>query len=354
MVRKKTHIGKKMKNHKKKYQLAVQKRREEMREIIKKLKEQKTMEKLDSMKKLYEEECKKRKKAEYIANNYYREWKTEREAKDKALENQIYKPSSLPDSFYIKSSLLNFDLGGNGDEIIGAGVFGTVKLCQYKGNIVAAKFLKEARETAAKRSVVKEAKVLLNLKSHNSVPTLLGVCLDEEPYKIILHFYHIDRKSVTLNLLCKKPQNDMFSEDEWHSILNNLAKAIDHVHICGYLHNDIKTDNVLIYKNGDTHIPVLIDFGKSCKREEGVTKCMTASEQEMYKKQYKHIAPEIIDGSYKQSIYSDIYSFGYLVCCIYTIICTNSSRLRKIVKECYKVKTWNCRASLTRISQILE
>ncbi|XP_020915462.1 seven transmembrane domain-containing tyrosine-protein kinase 1 [Exaiptasia diaphana] len=253
MVRKKTYIGKRLKNHKKKFQASVEKRREEMREIRKRLKEQKNVkEKLDQLNELYEEECRKRKKAERIANNYYWEWRAEREAKDEALENQINKPSSLPDSFYIKSSLLHFDVDGNGEEIIGAGVFGTVKLCLYKGSIVAAKCFEESGEetvAATKRSILKEAKVLLNLKSHNSIPTLLGVCLDEEPNKIILQLYQIERKSITLNLLCKQHENAMLSEGDWHSLINDLAKAINHVHMCGYLHNDIKTDNVVIYKS---------------------------------------------------------------------------------------------------------
>lgn len=357
MVRKKKFIGKKLKYHKKKYPEAILKRKEEMRKVREKIKEQKDMrERLTNMRQLYEDECKKRKRAENVANTYYLDWKAERQVKDHALENQIYKPSSLPDSFYISNALLNFNFnGGNEEEIIGSGVFGTVKLCEYKGSVVAAKCLMASNESTAvtKRSVIKEAKVILNLRSHKSIPTLIGVCLDEQPFKIILQLYQIQSKSITINSLCKKRHDITLNESEWHSIINQLAKAIDHVHMCGYLHNDIKTDNAVIYKSSDEFVPVLIDFGKSCTRENGSTKSLSLSEQESYRKQYRHIAPEVVDGSNKQSIYSDIYSFGYLVYCVHSILCKQSSKLRKIVKECYKVKTWNCRVSLARVSQIL-
>jgi hypothetical protein len=93
---------------------------------------------------------------------------------------------------------------------------------------------------------------------------------------------------------------------------------------------------------------------KAVKREQGSVKLMKTEEQSIYQKRYKHIAPEIVNGSHKQSIYSDIYSFGYLVYNIYKTICKTSPKLKTIVKECYKVKGWNYRASFAKVSLILE
>jgi serine/threonine protein kinase len=310
------------------------------------------------LEKLYGDEQKKRKKAEQVANNYYHEWRAERQAKDQALANQVYKPASnLPDSCYLSDDLLDFNFNG-AEEIIGAGVFGTVKRCQYKGNIVAVKCFKTevASLSSTKQSVLQEAKVLLNLKSHRSIPTLLGVSLEKEPFKLVMQFYGIEGKSLSLHSVCKseKLQNIM-NQSQWNTIIKCIAKAIEHIHACGYIHNDIKTDNVVLYKSGDTtFIPVVVDFGKSCKREEGITKRMSLEEQSEYRKKYKHIAPEIVDGSHKQSMYSDIYSFGYLVYNIYTYLCKDSAVLHSIVNQCYKVKSWSCRASFSKVVHLLE
>jgi serine/threonine protein kinase len=275
---------------------------------------------LQDITKVHEREIKRRKLAERVANNYYKEWKAEREAKDKALEKQVFKPTfHLPDSFYIKNELLNFE--SNTSNIIGSGVFGTVKLCQYKGSCVAVKCLKTSTEEsvhiqkeASLKAIIREAKVMLSLKSHESIPTFLGVSVDKEPYKIVMQFYAIQGQSISLLSLCKCDDKLMLSEEQHlaYSVIPP-TKAIVHVHNCGYLHNDIKTDNVVIYENNCQFFPVLIDFRKSCKREQGSVKLMKTEEQSVYQKRYKHIAPEIVNGSHKQSIYSDIYSFGYLV-----------------------------------------
>lgn len=193
-----------------------------------------------------------------------------------------------------------------------------MKLCQYKGSCVAVKCLKTSTEKDSKegafRAIIHEAKVMLSLKSHESFPTLLGVSVDEKPFKIVMQFYGIQGQSISfLPLICNCDGKLMLSEEPWHSLLYHLAKAVHHFHDCGYLHNDIKTDNVVIYENNSQFLPVLIDFGKSCKQEQGSKKHLTTEEQSIYLQRYKHIAPEIVDGSHKQSIYSDIYSFGYLV-----------------------------------------
>ena len=78
-------------------------------------------------------------------------------------------------------------------------------------------------------------------------------------------------------------------------------------HERGFLHNDLKSNNVVI--DGSENKPVIIDFGKSCKivkarlRKANIKKWMN---------KFPHIAPEI-HRSERQFIASDVFSFGYLV-----------------------------------------
>lgn len=307
---------------------------------------------LEEMKVLHETERKKRKIAERVANNYYREWTIERKEKDKALANQVFTTAILPPSMYIRNELLHCSENSK-ERVIGSGSFGTVTLCKYKGDFVAVKSLKiegDETETVIRRRALHEAKVLLNLKCHQSVPTLLGVSVDANPAKLIMQFYGVGSKSLTLHSLCKSTTQLISNEVHWHDVIRQIAGAIEHVHNCGFIHNDIKTNNVVIYENNENVVPVLIDFGKACRRDLGKTKSLKTEEQNQYLHKYKHIAPEVVNGTHKQSTYSDVYSFGYLV---YQIVsspaCQHSKALKRIVRECYEVKTWHCRASLAKV-----
>ena len=46
-------------------------------------------------------------------------------------------------------------------------------------------------------------------------------------------------------------------------LLSSIVDALRTAHLSGYLHNDIKLDNVVIRGNKETMIPLLIDFNKS-------------------------------------------------------------------------------------------
>ena len=72
------------------------------------------------------------------------------------------------------------------------------------------------------------------------------------------------------------------------------------IHERGFFHNDLKSSNV-----------VIIDFGKSCKIVKArLRKPKVNIEKSMNK--FPQIAPKIHRGE-RQSIASDVFSFGYLV-----------------------------------------
>lgn len=300
-------------------------------------------------------EKRKRKLAERVANNYYRDWQAERKEKQQILDKEMLPTSNwLPNACFIPTKLLNAD--EKGEIILGSGVFGTVKLHVYKSSVVAVKYLKNhlgQTSSDIKKTLFHEAKVLLNIKCCNAIPMLIGICVDEQPYKLVMQFYGIEDKSITLHSLLINISMSL-SEEQWYSVLAIIVEGIHHVHMSGYLHNDIKTDNVVLYKTNDSYCPVLIDFGKSCKRNAGKIIKISKKEQDDYRTKYKHIAPEVIDGSNRQSIYSDIYSFGYMVKKIQIYILPSSEKLKRIIKECYMVEKWDCRASLSKVTMVLQ
>ena len=98
----------------------------------------------------------------------------------------------------------------------------------------------------------------------------------------------------------------MSDKVRWGEVINNV-----HVHEAGFLHNDIKANNVVLDENEGLYRPALIDFGKSLPWT-GLkgAKVMSKERQQAYARKYPHFAPEIVTGQKGQSIQSDNFSFA--------------------------------------------
>ena len=93
------------------------------------------------------------------------------------------------------------------------------------------------------------------------------------------------------------------------NILKQTCEILMFIHERGFLHNELKSNNVVI--DGSENKPVIIDFGKSCKIVKArLRKPKVNIEKSMNK--FPHIAPEIHRGE-RQSIANDVFSFDYLV-----------------------------------------
>ena len=93
-----------------------------------------------------------------------------------------------------------------------------------------------------------------------------------------------------------------------------LSETLAYIHKHGLLHNDIKSDNIVLYFDEKQLKPVLIDFGKACAMEDGKHYKLSDEEKKKYREKHTQIAPEIVDGTAPQSTASDIYSLGRVVC----------------------------------------
>lgn len=109
----------------------------------------------------------------------------------------------------------------------------------------------------------------------------------------------------------------------WHFQLTFIHKK-------GYLHNDLKGNNVVL--DGASHTAVIIDFGKSKK----ISKARLMKPKDGIAdaaKKYPHIAPEILRGD-RQSTASDVYSFGMLAVKVLKDGKFDNPALKSVAKRC--------------------
>ena len=145
--------------------------------------------------------------------------------------------------------------------------------------------------------------------------------------------FHGDKKdnsslTIVSSVLSRKMR---ISKAHWFEIIANIARALQHVHKVGFVHNDIKANSVVLDRVDATLTrcnPVLIDFKKSLPLT-GLKGPKVMSEKQQIKD--TNIAPEIVTGKKGQSIESDIYSFGKMTDVIFLKV--NLGSLHEVLRQ---------------------
>ena len=217
---------------------------------------------------------------------------------------------------------------------IGSGTFGRCLTATYRNQYrVVVKEMKvrdssKKESDRAKQEVIHEASVLTDLGDHPGIPHLFGVCSLHAPFYLVLEELAVEGRSVTLS---KAAATGLIADiTECAAILKQTCEVLMFMHKKGYLHNDLKGNNVVL--DGASHKATLIDFGKSKQ----ITKAKLMKPKVNIAdaaKRYPHIAPEIHRGG-RQTIASDVYSFGVLTLRVLKDGKFNSSALNSTAKRC--------------------
>ena len=143
----------------------------------------------------------------------------------------------------------------------------------------------------ARQEVIHEASVLADLGDHPGIPHLFGVCSLCTPFYLVLEQHAVEGRSVTLS---KAAATGLISDvTECAAILKQICEVLIFMHSKGYLHNNLKGNNVIL--DGTSHKATLIDFWKSKKiTMVKLTKAKVNIAEAALK--YPHIAPEIHRG----------------------------------------------------------
>ena len=77
----------------------------------------------------------------------------------------------------------------------------------------------------------------------------------------------------------------------------SLCKGLQHVHTSGFLHNDLKLDNVVVGISLSGKLrPYIIDFGKACPVARGKKYSLKEEDIIIYKSEHPQVAPDLLDG----------------------------------------------------------
>ena len=160
-------------------------------------------------------------------------------------------------------------------------------------------------------------KLRFSLCCHENIPWMYGIILKERT--LIISFHGIRGSACTLHKLLRAQKNHdcvlELQSTNYQDILFGLISAIKYLHAKEILHNDIKCDNVAIEScsSGSQIKSVLIDFGKACLVSAAKGYDLNKEDRAKYAKHHPQIAPDLRDGRCKQSVYSDVYSFGRIL-----------------------------------------
>ena len=140
------------------------------------------------------------------------------------------------------------------EHAVGSGSYGQCYRARYRGIEVIVKKISHDHtaegKDRARRNLVHEANVISALGDHARLPMLFGVITHSEPLCMVTQFHCVGNESVTLHEAAKQsfltPKNSV-------EIFQELCSAVKHVHSRGYLHNDIKANNVVLEKNTHSH-----------------------------------------------------------------------------------------------------
>lgn len=207
-------------------------------------------------------------------------------------------------------------------EIIGKGRFAVCKKVLLQGTPVCAKaFLSSNAHT--KLAVLREASILYKIR-HPRIVCVLGVQTVQEPFQLVMVNYSVDGVSLTIYDMfvstmltgTKAATRNMVKPSlnlkAW-LVMNEIASALEFIHSKSIVHRDLKSDNVVLNKQGEQIQCVLVNFGKSCFTTTAQKYNLSDQEKLEYRHNHKQIAPDLINGICAVSTASDMYSYGRLL-----------------------------------------
>jgi predicted Ser/Thr protein kinase len=184
------------------------------------------------------------------------------------------------------------------DDSHGEGGFGKVSKRRDKAldRLVAVKELRVLNETSARERFEREAKVLARM-SHPNVPAIYDVQFSNDHMFILCEF--VEGRQLR-ELISQDTMPSLEMARRW---LIQVASGLEHAHLKGIVHRDVKPENIII--SDDLENATLVDFGIALSADDA--KSLTKDGYVIGTPQY--MSPEQVSGDELDGR-SDLYSLG--------------------------------------------
>ena len=232
---------------------------------------------------------------------------------------------------------------------LGEGSFGKCIAATYmERHEVCVKIMK--RGVMNEAHLLQEARVLTTVGDHKHIPYCFGVCRSN--LMLVMSLHMLNGKPLTLDAAIEVCGHVM-QEGNGVKYLYQTASAIAYMHEKGYLHNDIKGNNIILdgTQNGDIKA-ILIDYGKACHQTKAKRYNLTAEERQQHKVKYPQIAPDLRDGLVAQNVKTDTFALGRMIntiCKLYRML----EELHEVATSCLAYASQD-RPELKEVSQALQ
>lgn len=171
------------------------------------------------------------------------------------------------------------------------------------------------------RLINAENKALSTIQSDNVIK-LYAHSKDSKYIYQILQYGDLGSLTDYLDKTLKSSRPNLAQQFEWLLFFEKIAKALQDIHDSGFLHLDMKTDNIVLAKGtGNLPEPLIIDFGFSKSRTEKEKIGENKYTYEDKTLQYSlfgtplYLSPEIVNSvsSYYYTPKVDVYALGVIL-----------------------------------------
>jgi serine/threonine protein kinase len=160
--------------------------------------------------------------------------------------------------------------------------------------------LPEAFKDPEQKASLKHEATVGKLFDHPNIIRIFDLVMSKKQGYFIMEFF----RSVNLKQMLRGERPAV--QARLKKILEGLTQALAHMHEKGWIHKDIKPDNILLTKGSEVK---LIDFSLASKPSGGLTKLMGGSKSMVIQGTRTYIAPELIRRK-PLTVSADVYSLG--------------------------------------------
>ncbi|XP_030835918.1 uncharacterized protein LOC105443716 [Strongylocentrotus purpuratus] len=215
--------------------------------------------------------------------------------------------------------------------VLGEGTYGKVYLGRHGDDLRPIAIKQPVLHSGYRRDMLQQEKLLMNgratkesmlqqlLSGSPYFPKMIGMVTIGDDLCTVMDFIGNKKTGRTYPLyraLTRRfKSNPKLSLTNMLQVCEDIIKGIMELHREGYLHNDLKSNNILLETRGQRWHAVIIDLGLASAMAHAKQRRFSDKRRAEYRsgKIYTYMAPEVVLYGKRNSVASDIYSFGVIL-----------------------------------------